>query len=106
MTTEELLIQRINDEYERYFLELKCASKVALIGRADEIAIKKQLWVLLKEQAIDLKEKEQEILWLADGNMIDGAYRLVKDYDEAPEPAIRRYIESIIHYSKAGVSGE
>ena len=106
MNITEQMIRRIDNEYEDYFLSLKCISRIALIGRAEEVAEKKRIWVYLKEQALKLEEWEQELIWLADENTIDSVYRLVEDYGKTTEEAVREYIRSISVIHQEGVSGE
>ena len=106
MSNAEHLMNKIDNEFENYVLELKCLSKMALIGRAEEIAAKKMIWKILRQKVVNLKARAQQRLWLSEENLLDGVFHYVEDYENTPEEAVDSFISSIIHPSKKGVSGE
>lgn len=79
----EKIIQKLDAEYELFFLETMRNSKANLFARSLEIEMKKEVQRFLREfvksnEALD-DERFASQLYLAD-NLMDECYRFVMDY--------------------------
>lgn len=70
--------EKLNFEYEMFVLDCMRQSKSGIYARSEEIETKKEIVRFLKKQAENGTELEEKIM--AYDNILEEAYRYVKDY--------------------------
>ncbi len=92
----ERILDKINTEYELFFLKTMCCTKETIFSHSKEIEMKKKITSYLKNEIIN--NKNIVLLKMATSNgIIDEFYRYVTDHEEIPfEKAMKEYMENYL----------
>lgn len=87
----ETVREKIQKEYEIFFLDMTRTSRANIFASSREIEIKKAIFSFFKEEKL---EERQEMIVLACDNLLEELYRYVIDYMTTENQVVRTFVET------------
>lgn len=92
----DLVLEKIDFEYELYFMDMMKSAKENIFAKSREIELKKAIVIFLKDNVHNNNNIKLIKMTTAD-NLIDEFYRYVSDHEDlGKEEAMNKYLENYI----------
>lgn len=92
----DLVLEKIDFEYELYFMDMMKSAKENIFAKSREIELKKAIVIFLKDNVHNNNNIKLIKMTTAD-NLIDEFYRYVTDHEDLGiEEAMNKYLENYI----------
>lgn len=90
----DLVLEKIDFEYELYFMDMMKSAKENIFAKSREIELKKAIVIFLKD---NVHNNIKLIKMTTADNLIDEFYRYVTDHEDlGREEAMNKYLENYI----------